>query len=393
MFNKKLFFTTLALAQVALFIGCSDSKPNPEPNTPSEIPSEIVYPVDFRYLTFGPGGNSGGPSLSYIKNDGTIIVDHYKDVNGESIGESPNTILQSKENILVAVRNFHGSNKIEIINSNSFTKVKTIDLELAPSSMISLDDDKVLVVGSYKKSSYGDRTYRIDIIDTKSANPKVSSIDLPYKVRTAVKVGDKVALVCKRTMLPSFEFEGTEILFFDADNITLEGMRHIDSKQYSIEHSRASLEVDKNKKIWTIMQTDGGIVKLCCIDPLTEEIIHNVDIPLATTLKTAAIAMSNDGQYVYVRAYEAFYKVNVDDVNGDVFSNDPIFEHSENTGTVSDLKTTKEGTLLFVDKRLEDNTPSRVYEYKENSDGTWTRLVKDGSAVAPHAMYIYVAKH
>ena len=345
-----------------------------------DIP-EKIYPVDFKYLTFGPSGASGGPSITYVKNDGTVVKNLFKDANGEDIGESPNDIIQSKDNLLVSVRSFYGSNKIEIINANSFKKIKTIDFgsKIAISNMISLDDDKLFVMGSYKIGYK--RIFNIGTVDTKSENPMESIFDLKYKPRAAIKVDDKIVVVSK--------FSNTEILFFDTDNITLDGMRVTNTDKMSFDNCKASLVVDKNKKIWTVMQNNDYQVTLCCIDPVTETIIHDISIPGGSTVNTVATTMSNDGQYIYVRTHEAFYKVNIDKA---VFPFDPTFEHNEHTGTVYDLKMTKEGTLLFIDHRFEDNAPSIVYEYKENSDETWTRLVENGIAVAPHAKSLYVAK-
>ena len=350
-------------------------------NANGDIP-EMIYPVDFRYLTYGPGRNYGGPSISYIKHDGTVVDDQFKDANGEGIGKDPNDILQSNENLLVSVRDFYGSNKIEVIHANSFKKVKTLDFgsTISISNMVSLDDDKLFVMGSYKKGY--NRIFSIGTIDTKLENTLESRFDLKYKPRAAVRVDDKIVVVSK---LPA-----TEILFFDTNNITLDGMRSIDSGNSSFDNCKTSLEVDKNKKIWTVMQTANYEVVLCCIDPVKETVIHQIAVPSASTIKTTSIAMSNDGQHVYLRSYEAFYKIDVDKA---VFPDDPTFEHNEHTGNVYDLKMTKEGTLLFVDERLEDNARSRVYEYKENSDGSWTRLVKEGVAVAPHAKSLYVAKY
>ena len=343
---------------------------------------EPIYPVDFRYITFGPQGASGGASITYIKHDGTVVENLFKDANGENIGDAPNDILQSKDNLFVSIRSFYGSNKIEIINANSFKKVKTIDFgsQIAISNTVNLDDDRIFVMGSYKKGY--NRIFRIGTVDTRSENPMESIFDVDYKPRAAVRVDDKIVVVSK--------FMNTEILFFDTNNITLNGMRAVDSGKSSFDNCKASLEVDKNKKVWTAMQDQNFQVTLCCIDPVTESIIHELIIPGGSTLKTTAIAMSNDGQHVYVRTHEAFYKVDVDTAT---FPDDPTFEHNEHTGLVCDLKMTKEGTLLFVDYRYEDNAPSKVYEYKEDSDGAWAKVVDGGVTVAPHTKAIYVAKY
>ena len=350
-------------------------------NESGDIP-ETIYPVDFRYLAYGPRGTSGGPSISYIKHDGTLVDNLFKDANGEDIGDAPNDILQLDDDLLVSVRAFYGSNKIEIINANSFKKIKTLDFgsAISISNMVSLDDDKIFVMGSYKKGY--NRIFSIGTIDTKLENTLESIFDLKYKPRAAVRVDDKIVVVSK--------FPSTEILFFDTNNITFDGMRSIDSGKSSFDNCKTSLEVDKNKKIWTVMQDGGYNVMLCCIDPVNETVIHEIEVPGASTIKTTSIAMSNDGQHVYIRSYEAFYKVDIDKA---VFPDDPTFEHNEHTGNVYDLKMTKEGTLLFVDERLEDDARSRVYEYKENSDGSWTRLVEEGVGVAPHAKSLYVAKY
>ena len=346
-----------------------------------EIP-ESIYPVDFRYLTFGPQGNSGGPSISYIKHDGTVVKNLFKDANGEDIGDAPNDILQSKDNLFISSRSFYGSNKIEIVNANSFKRIKTIDFgsKIAISNIVNLDEDKIFVMGSYKKGY--NRIFSIGVVDTKSEDPMESIFDLNYKPRAAIKVDNKIVVVSK--------FTNTEILFFDTNNITIDGMRVLDAGKISFDNCKASLEADKHKKIWTAMQDLNYQVTLCCIDPATETILHEIAIPGASTLKTTAITMSNDGQHVYVRTHEAFYKVDVDKA---IFPEEPTFEHSRETGLVCDLKMTKEGTLLFIDYRYEDNAPSRVYEYKESSDGSWARLVEDGVAVAPHAKSLYVAKY
>ncbi len=343
---------------------------------------EKIYPVDFRYLTFGPQGDYGAPSISYIKSDGTVVLNQFKDVNGENIGDTPNDILQSKDNLLVSIRSFYGSNKIEIINANSFKKIKTIDFgsKIAISNIVSLDDDRIFVAGSHKIGY--NRVFSIGTVDTKSENSMESIFDVDYKPRAAIKVDEKIVVVSK--------FPNTEILFFDTNNITLDGMRILNAGKISFDNSKASLVVDKNKMIWTVMQDQNYEVTLCCIDPVTETIIHDIIVPGGSTIKTTAIAMSNDGQNVYVRTHEAFYKVNVDKAT---FQDDPIFEHTEHTGLVCDLKMTKEGTLLFIDQRYEANAMSRVYEYKENSDGSWVRLVADGVAVAPHTKLLYVAKY
>ncbi len=350
-------------------------------NANGDIP-EMIYPVDFKYITYGPRGNFGGPSITYVKNDGTIVANMFKDANGEDVGSDPNDIIQSKDNLFISIRAFYGSNKIEMINANSFKKIKTIDLgnTLSVSNMVNLEDDKLFVMGSYKKGY--NRKFSIAIIDPKADNPIESRFDLGFKPRAACRVDDKIVVISK--------FSNTEILFFDTNNITLDGMRVLNSGKMSFDNSKASIVVDKNKKVWTVMQDENYKVTLCCIDPVTEKILHDIDVPGGSTVKTIALAMSNDGQSVYLRTHEAFYKVNVDTA---VFPDDPSFEHRAETGLVCDLKTTKEGTLLFIDHRYEDNAPSVVYEYKENSDGSWTKLVEAGVAVAPHTKSIFVAKY
>ena len=350
---------------------------------------EKIYPVDFRYITLsGTGMRGEDPLVSYIKNDGTVIPDYYYQVHNESVGENPGDVIQVKDNIILLIQLYwcwNTTNKIQILNSNSFEEVKTIDFgsDLSPHSIVNIKDDNMfLLVGGETKSN---NTYSLNIIDIESNKPIKSSFEVPFSAQILSKVGDKIVVVGGRES----EGRSPSIAFFDVNNITLEGMRQSEIDMGLLYTNKVSLEKDKNNNLWTLMVNANYEIMLCCIDMETEKIIHNIKVPAAIT-STTSLAVSNDGASIYVRTHEAFYKLNVDNA---IFSEDPLFEHREHTGTVNDLKMTKEGTLLFIDERLEDGAPSVVYEYKENADGNWTRLLEKGVAVGRGAGKLYVAKY
>ncbi len=377
--KKNLFkayaFSFALIATSLCFSSCSNHDTSIEEIIPEP-------PTGIRFFTLNQSGSVHGqkPSISSMSYDGSIISDLYKSTNNLELGSEPQFMLPFQNSYLIAFADYWGANKIELVDAKTLEVKKQIDFgrDFAPYSICHLSDNNYLALGTGIMVS--DNPFSMALLNIGDEIQIKSSFDTDFTVTAACKVGNKIIV--------GGSYNDSQMAFFDSDNITMEGMRIMkDNRQMFGKHS--SFFVDKNNKIWCATKPKDQNPKLCCIDPETETIIKEISIPSASTLKTFGIAMSNDGNTIYVRTHEAFYKTKIDNLE---FSDDPIFEHREHTGSVNDLKMTKEGTLLFIDESLTPSQPSTVYEYRQASNGEWERIHQDGFKVGTAAKYIYIVR-
>ena len=380
MFNKKLFLTTLVLFQVALFVGCSDSKPNPTPEPPP--PPEVIYPVDFRFITLNHKGYSstGKQSVSYVKEDGSIMANYFFETNGRVIPQDPISAMQVKDRLYITSRNNWGDNVVEELDPDTFEELRQINFK---KDMITFDSqylggDSIVVVGGIKG---GDYNVVIGTLDhAQEFIRRTFAIDMYI---TTAKVASKKLFVGSDTKV-------AKLLVCDLDNISAEGMREI-GKDVALFSNGTDFITDKNNMIWTLIKPQEGssAARLQSINPITEELGAGVDLPYSvSSYNGIGMAISPDGQMIYLRCHKAFYSFDVDNL---IAADEPIFEYIGHVGALQDLQMTKEGNLLFIDERQETGAPSIVYEYKPNISGEWEQLNK--YSVGNCAQYIYIAKY
>ena len=376
MFNKKLFLPPLILFQVASFVGCSDSKPNPEP-----IP-EIIYPVDFRFITLNHKSNSsaGRQSVSYIKEDGGVVANYFFKANGREIPQDPISAMQIKDRLYITSRNNWGDNVVEVLDPDTFEELRQINLknEIVAFDSQYLGGDSIVVVGGAKSGGYN--------VVIGALDPAQQFIRRTFTIDMYITT----AKVASKKLFLGSDTDVSKLLVCDLDNISADGMREI-GKDVALFSNGVDFITDKNNMIWTLIKPQKGssAARLQSINPTTEEFGAGVDLPYSvSSYNGIGMAISPDGKMVYLRCHKAFYSFDVDNL---VAASEPIFEYVGHVGVLQDLKMTKEGSLLFIDERQETDAPSIVYEYQSNASGVWKQL--NNYSVGSRAQYIYISKY
>ena len=138
---KNLLYLTFA---TLLFASCSsdDDGPQPEPGPPGAFENGIFVTNE------GPFGNGTG-TVSFVSGDFTSVQQHiFKTVNGKDLGNIVQSMGFQDDNAYIVVNN---SQKIEVVNRNSFESVDSITTGLNnPRYFVGLDDVKGYV------SNWGD---------------------------------------------------------------------------------------------------------------------------------------------------------------------------------------------------------------------------------------------
>lgn len=365
-----------------------------EVDSEGDIPDKI-YPVDFEYLTLSRAGNrmdSAPPAISYIQNNGTVILGKYKDINGKSLAINPSSITQVKDKLVVTIVNYFGENKLEVLDATTLEIVKTHSFgrEFSPRYVLPVEGDRVMIVG--ESTGHTDDTYSVVVADLSLDNIVVTEFTPGFRVCTAAKVGSKIVMIGDEDMSfwPS-DPNTYQLVVFDKDNITLEGMRVI-ADNTSIYTSSPRLVVDKDNNVWTLIKSptqSESRATLAKIDLEAETLTALFPIANTNRMTQPSIAICNAGELIYIRSHKAFYKIAT---SNPIAPDDPLFEHMDETGTVSDLHINRKGNIVFLDNVAMHNAPSVFYEYVENSDGSWSRLLDNGANVAPNTDVIYLAK-
>ncbi|MGL4493173.1 MAG: hypothetical protein ACRCT5_10025, partial [Tannerellaceae bacterium] len=133
----------------------------------------------------------------------------------------------------------------------------------------------------------------------------------------------------------------------------------------------------------------GSGYMLYCINPATEQIKHEVQLPYTlSSLNELCYTIDNTGKTIYLRCHKAFFTV---DVDTPVTPDEPVFEYIKTVSELKDLDMTKDGTLLMIEQDLRAFAPSKIIELNPKKAGAW-EIVKEYT-VDPVASQIYVAKY
>ena len=363
-----------------------DPEPTPDPEPEPEIPS--FYPIDFDYITLNHSGYSQGvdfSDVSYIKKGGTVIPTYFSDVNNRTLGLEPRSAVQVADKLLITMGS-RSQSKIEVVEPNTFKVVRTIDFK---DSILALDTEQlngnsVLVVGIENQNI--ENPFNVIIGDIGAEQFVKTKFNIGFSPAQATKVGDKIFV--------GGEMTSSKIGVLDIDNITLAGLRVIENSS-ALFSLLSDFLLDKNGMLWVTLQNSDGGAMLCRINPNTETVDLSLDIPNTSIYGSSSVgaAICPDGKYVYIRAYKAFYRINVDSPNEEVFF-DPMFNHYQRGGNINDLKVIKNGNLIFISENITLGKPGQIFEYKENNeDGSWSKLVENGVLIGEKATVIYVGKY
>lgn len=201
--------------------------------------------------------NGGNASLSFYSYDSAkIYSDLFEEINGRPLGDVAQSFLRVAEDKgYVLVNN---SNKIEVVNLNTFESVKTINKVASPRYAEKVSSSKVYVTSMYSDS--------LTIIDL--ALDKVSGYINLRRSSESILVAGASAFVANWV-------GGDEVMVIN----TLTN-RVVDSITLSVEPE--SMVIDKNNVLWVLC--NGGWLRenyaqLFAINTGTNEVIRSLQFP------------------------------------------------------------------------------------------------------------------
>lgn len=321
--------------------------------------TETIYPVNFRFITFNHQGNYGEkPSISYIANDGSVYADYLMDVNSFQVKDNPMNALQINNRMFLVHGSYFSDNGILEVNPNTFEIIREINLKgiIRSYTAVNIDDNTLVVAGESMDTD--DNVIVVDLTaDDESLVKSQMAIDLPIHAMT--RVGNKIFMASATT--------GNPLMVMNIDNITEGGVRTI-SENCRLTNRYNQFVKDKNGNLW-IATISGSRVKMVCINPETEAIEKEIEMPYSmTTLNETAYTIGNDGVTLYVRNHKAFYKL---DVNNPQELDEPSYEFRDHVGLLKDLKITENGSLIIINQRQGSFTVSEVIEFDPTATGDW----------------------
>lgn len=382
MFKTNLFLPSLLSLAIA-FSACDNNVDVEKPTEPETKP-ETVYPVDFKFITLNNEGNSGEtPSISYVRNDGTILLDYFKTANGFQINDNPLCATQIESSLYITHGGNWSDNGIHKLDPTTFNVIQSYDFkrDMKTYCMEHIGSDSIVVGGGTK-----DQDYNFVVASLSQNDFILSSFNVEFPITQIKRIGSKIFAAGTRSQ-NNGEYINARLIAFDTNAINKGGMRTVMS-ELNLPSYNAEFIVDKNKNIW-IAGVKGSGYMLYCIDPATEQIKHEVQMPYTlSSLNELCYTIDNTGKTIYLRCHKAFFTV---DVDTPVTPDEPVFEYIKTVSELKDLDMTKDGTLLMIEQDLRAFAPSKIIELNPKKAGAW-EIVKEYT-VDPVASQIYVAKY
>ena len=376
MFNFKKF-SPLLLGLSLVAVSCQKEEIiDAEVLVPAE---EIIVPVDFRYLTL----NGAGYSISYVHQDGTVYLNHFNTVNGAGMQSGSKKACQIGDKLYL----IQNDNEIYEMDPNSFKLTRTIKNlgGFVPYDMASLGGDSVLVVGS--TSDYPSIP-TVMVGDLKKNDFVNRSFTPDFTVHKTIRVGSKIFMAGERTQ--HFDADAFEIVWtysklavMDINNISQDAIRTI-VDNVDVSSPNSNLCIDKNKNLWFINK-ENGIVKLYGVDTEKEEVIHTINLPNTTSVyDETAYDINIKNNELYIRSRKAFYMISLDNP---VAPDEPNYEHFGRE-TLIDLKLSKEGNLLIINKTGGTDEASAIIELTPSTEKAWSVLNEKDVDTNAHSIYV-----
>lgn len=378
--NKQTLFATFLAASLC-FTACNNDSNLVDPpveETPEQEIPEKIYPVDFKFITL----NTGTPSISYVKNDGNILLDYFKAANGTQINEDPYRALQIEERLYLLHGGNWADNGVVEVDPTTFELKHTINLKRTARfyAMEHLQGDTLVVAGRERGQGYN-----LALVSLSQEEFILDQLETGFEISSMKRIGSKL-FVAGRQSQNNGVFTDAKLVVFDGDNLTIEGMRTILEVANMVNQS-SDIAIDANKNFWISAKGESGIT-MYCVNPTTETVVHQVAMP--TTITPAAnlcYTLDNSGKTLYVRANKAFFAI---DVTNPTTLEDPLFEYGRTTqSSLNDLKMTPQGTLLVVEEDMMPSAQRSVYELDPTKGGE----IVTSYLVDQKASTIYVPKY
>ncbi|MGL4491701.1 MAG: hypothetical protein ACRCT5_02530, partial [Tannerellaceae bacterium] len=269
MFKTNLFLPSLLSLAIA-FSACDNNVDVEKPTEPETKP-ETVYPVDFKFITLNNEGNSGEtPSISYVRNDGTILLDYFKTANGFQINDNPLCATQIESSLYITHGGNWSDNGIHKLDPTTFNVIQSYDFkrDMKTYCMEHIGSDSIVVGGGTK-----DQDYNFVVASLSQNDFILSSFNVEFPITQIKRIGSKIFAAGTRSQ-SNGEYINARLIAFDTNAINKGGMRTVMS-ELNLPSYNAEFIVDKNKNIW-IAGVKGSGYMLYCINPATEQIKHEV---------------------------------------------------------------------------------------------------------------------
>lgn len=261
----------LFMVAVFLFCACSDDDSSPSFNFGSGL----------FVINEGNFGSANGSITHYDITAKAATPAVFSSANGALLGDVVQSATVVGNRAFLVVNN---SNKVEVVNVNTFVREHTIDLEL-PRYMV-----------AYRGKAY--ITEWVSFTD----NGRVSVVDLDtYEVEETIEAGEGAEYILELDDLlyVSNSFANT-ISVIDPDSNTV-----IDT--ITLSSGVTQMVTDENDKIWAV-GGNGEKGKLFRIDPLEGTVEDDLELSIKILDK---LAINNDGDELYLLTNKSVFAVPV----------------------------------------------------------------------------------
>jgi DNA-binding beta-propeller fold protein YncE len=279
-FNLYRSYSLLFVAIVTLFVSCKSDKPEEEIKPTIDLNSHrgmyIINEGNFQF---------GNASISYYNpDDETVIEDLYKQVNQHHLGDVCQSMTLINGWYYVIVNN---SQKIEIVNPESFERKSSITGLVSPRYMIPVSSSKAYV------SDF--KSHRVSIINLGNHTKQGEIAIHGWTEEMHVMYG--------KAYITNMKNDKLYIVNTATDRL---------EDSLVLAQSPGSLVEDKYGKLWVLCQGDATMNKtgaLCCINPQTNSIEKRMDFPLNNAPMRLCINDTHDTLY-YINKH--IYQLPVD---------------------------------------------------------------------------------
>ncbi|HRG57975.1 MAG TPA: hypothetical protein PK323_03405 [Bacteroidia bacterium] len=300
---------------VSFIHSCKSDKPEDEIKPVIDLKSEQgLYVINEGNFQFG------NASISYFNaDDKNVIEDLYHQVNNQNLGDVCQSMSLINGSYYVVVNN---SQKIEILNLETFERKATITGLLSPRFIIPVSSSKAYV------SDF--KSHRVSIINL-SNNSKQGEIPIRGWTEEMHLMYGKVYITNMKNDKLYIVDSSTDML---EDSLTLS------------EHP-GSLVEDKNGKLWVLCQGDASLQKMAalyCINPITKNIEKRYDFgaqdaPMRLSINGTFDTLYYINKHVYQMPVDAsnlplsalingdsknYYGINIEPKTGHIYVADAI---------------------------------------------------------------------
>ncbi len=392
---RNAFFLAITAFAFTAFTSCapeddfSDDK-NESGQTPDPTPKPLIS--NFKFLTVNPANYYGeAPSITHVSHEGATTQDIYFQANNALVTDGVTDVALIDDKLYMTITRMNSSYytdcSIEVLNAETFVSEETIDLsyntlgsELSVKTITAVPGDKLIAAGTLFYSAGGDGDNLAVISRKDHSLEKTLRFDFP--ISKVIYAENKIFLAGAVANAVK-----SKIAVLDLNNITEDGLRVISDETNLFDGSTSILK-DANGLIWAAVLRNGTPAVLC-IDPATEQIVHDIRLPYSiTSLSSVSATMDEKAETLYIRCGRAFYVI---DAKNPAEPDDVAFEITsgivDGGMTCLDLKMSQDGKLLFIRSIMTQGEVSQVYEL-DPADWTVTNIYPTGI----NSRFIYVAQ-